>query len=181
MKFNSALLALSVLFSGMVSANITGTTSAQMTFKTTLKTGTCTAIVVNGSGKNVSTIGYGDVFKSDIGTRIVPLKIQFSACDGVNTATVVAKAGSGGVCSGKAYDAGAATNTAFEIWGGEGGVASGIQLACTTPPAAQEVTITSGAGEYPMESRMVVADGKTIADVTAGAATAPVTFVVAYP
>lgn len=51
MKFTSALITLSVsavLFSGVVRAAITGTDSVQMTFKTTVTTGTCKAIVVNG-------------------------------------------------------------------------------------------------------------------------------------
>ncbi|EYH98066.1 putative fimbrial protein StaE, partial [Salmonella enterica subsp. enterica serovar Heidelberg str. N653] len=47
--------------------------------------------------------------------------------------------------------------------------------------AAQEVTITNGAGTYPMTSRIVVANGKSLSDVTAGDVTAPVTFVVTYP
>lgn len=54
MKFTSALITLSVsavLFSGVVRAAITGTDSVQMTFKTTVTTGTCKAIVVNGDGK----------------------------------------------------------------------------------------------------------------------------------
>lgn len=54
MKFTSALITLSVsavLFSGMGRAAITGTDSVQMTFKTTVTTGTCKAIVVNGDGK----------------------------------------------------------------------------------------------------------------------------------
>lgn len=184
MKFNSALLALSVsavLFSGMACAAINGTPSVKMKFVTTVTTGTCTAVVLDGSGKNVSTIAYGEVYKSEIGTKTVPLKIQFSHCSGVSNARVQAKAGSNGSCSGESYYAGSATETAFEIWGGAGGVTSGIKLACTTPPAAQEVTIANGTGEYPMTSRIVVADGKSIGEVKAGNASAPVTFVVSYP
>lgn len=187
MKFNSALIALSVsalLFSEIASADITGTDSVQMTFQTTVTTGTCKAIVVNGEGKNVSTIGYGEVFTSEIAqkTRVVPLKIALSNCSGVSVAKVEAKAGSGGTCSGDNVDGdsyAAGQNAAFEIWGGA--VDSGVQLSCKTPPAAQDVTITNGTGEYPMNSRIVVANGKTIDDVTAGAANAPVTFVVTYP
>lgn len=53
MKFTSALITLSVSpsYSGVVRAAITGTDSVQMTFKTTVTTGTCKAIVVNGDGK----------------------------------------------------------------------------------------------------------------------------------
>ncbi|MCQ8076860.1 fimbrial protein, partial [Salmonella enterica] len=75
MKFTSALITLSVsavLFSGVVRAAITGTDSVQMTFKTTVTTGTCKAIVVNGDGKNVSTIGYGETYKSDLNKKAMP-------------------------------------------------------------------------------------------------------------
>jgi hypothetical protein len=51
-------------------------------------------------------------------------------------------------------------------------------MSCKTPPAAQEVTITSGAGEFPMNSRIVIGKGKTVADVGTGAVTAPVTFTI---
>lgn len=185
MKFNSALLALSVsaiLFSGMVNAAISGTDSVQMTFTSTVTTGTCKAIVVNGSGKNVSTIGYGEVYKSDLNKKVMPLSITFSNCSGVTTAEVEAKAGTGGTCSGDNVDGdsyAAGLNTAFEIWGGEAD--TGVRLSCKTPPAAQEVTITDGAGTYPMTSRIMVANGKTLSDVTPGNVTAPVTFVVTYP
>lgn len=185
MKFNSVLLTLSVsaiLFSGMAIAEITGTTSVEMTFKTTVTTGTCKAEVLDGSGANVLTIGYGEIFKSDINKKVMPLSISFSNCSGVTIAEVEAKAGTGGSCSGDNLDGdsyAAGLNTAFEIWGGV--VDTGVQLSCKTPPAAQEVTITDGKGSYPMNSRIVVAKGKTLSDVTAGDVTAPVTFVVTYP
>ncbi|EAZ9631084.1 fimbrial protein [Salmonella enterica subsp. enterica serovar Typhimurium] len=185
MKFTSALITLSVsavLFSGVVRAAITGTDSVQMTFKTTVTTGTCKAIVVNGDGKNVSTIGYGETYKSDLNKKAMPLSIVFSNCSGVTIAEVEAKAGTGGTCSGDNLDGdsyAAGLNTAFEIWGGDAD--TGVKLSCKTPPAAQEVTITNGAGTYPMTSRIVVANGKSLSDVTASDVTAPVTFVVTYP
>lgn len=180
MKFNSVLLALSVsavFCSGMASAAISGTTTATMTFTSTVVTGTCTAQVVDSSGANASEIKYGDVYRSDIGKSIVPLVIKFSNCSGVTKAMVAAKPGSGGQCSGESYDAG--LDTAFEIWGGT--VSSGVQLSCTTPPAEQDVTITNGSGNYAMESRLVAAAGKTAAEVGLGNVSAPVTFVVTYP
>ncbi len=187
MKFNSALIALSVsavLFSGMANAAITGTPSVQMTFQTTITAGTCTAKVLNGAGTSASEIAFGDVYKSDLvnQSRIEPLKIQFSNCSGVTKATIKAQPGSSGACSGgssngDSYSAGHATG--FEIW--SGAVDSGVMLSCYAPPAAQEVTIADGKGEFPMNSRIVIAKGRTIADVTLGAAAAPVTFVVTYP
>ncbi|WP_236328527.1 fimbrial protein [Enterobacter quasihormaechei] len=187
MKFNSAFIALSVsavLFSGTTNAAITGTGSVEMTFKTTVTSGTCAANMVNGAGTTATEIGFGDVFKSDLvnKTRVEPLKISFSNCSGVTKATVTAAKGAGGACTGNAangdsFAGGSATG--FEVWSGE--VDSGKLLSCGTPPAAQEVTITDGAGEFPMKSRIVIAKDKTITDVTAGAVTAPVTFTIAYP
>ncbi|EIC2654354.1 fimbrial protein [Salmonella enterica subsp. enterica serovar Agbeni] len=187
MKFNSALLALSVsaiLFSGMVNAAISGTDSVQMTFTSTVTTGTCNASVVNGAGTETAEIGFGDVYISDIAnkTRIEPLKIKFTNCSGVDIATVAAKPGSGGGCSGPNSNGdsfAAGLGTGFEVWSGEAD--TGLMLSCKRPPAAQEVTITEGVGEFPMNSRIVVAKDRTISDVKTGSALAPVTFTVTYP
>ena len=187
MNLNSKIIALSVsaaLFSGMANAAITGTNSVEMTFLTNVVSGTCTAKLVNGAGTETAEIGFGDVYKSDIAnkTRVEPLKIKFSNCSGVTKATVSAKPGAGGGCSGPnsdgdSYSAGLATG--FEVWSGS--VDTGVMLSCKTPPSAQEVTITSGAGEFPMNSRLVVAKDRTIAKVGRGSALSPVTFTVTYP
>lgn len=187
MKFNSALIALSVsaaLFSGMANATITGTSSAEMTFVTNVTSGTCTAKLLNNAGTEATEIAFGDVYKSDLvnKTRVEPLKIAFSNCSGVDKAAVSAAAGPGGGCSGPngdgdSYSAGLAT--AFEVWSGV--VDSGVLLSCKTPPSAQEVAITDGTGEFPMNSRIVIAKGRTIANVGTGAVTAPVTFTITYP
>lgn len=186
MKMKSTFIALSVsalLFSGMASAAITGTSSVELTIKTKVVSGTCTAKVLNGAGTASSEIAFGDVYKSDLvnKTRVEPLKIAFTNCSGVTKATVSAASGAGGGCSGPkvdgdSYSAGLATG--FEIWSGS--VDNGVMLSCKTPPAAQEVTIADGAGEFPMNSRIVIAKDRTIADVGTGAVTAPVTFTVSY-
>ncbi|MDM2845001.1 fimbrial protein [Citrobacter sp. Cpo090] len=187
MKFNSTFIALSasaILFTGMANAAITGTPSVKMTFLTTVTSGTCTAKLVNSAGTETAEIGFGDVFKSDLvnKTRVEPFKITFSSCSGVTKATVSAAKGSGGKCSGitnsgDSYSGGLATG--FEVWSGV--VDTGVLMKCNTPPAAQEVTIANGTGEFPMNSRIVVGQGQTIADVTAGGVTAPVTFTITYP
>jgi len=115
-------------------------------------------------------------------TRVEPLKISFTNCSGVTKATVSAAKGAGGECSGvnktgDSYSGGLATG--FEIWSGV--VDTGELMSCNTPPAAKDVTITDGTGEFPMNSRIVIGQGQTIADVGAGAVTAPVTFTIAYP
>ena len=171
MKFKSTFIALSVsalLCSGMASAAITGTGSVKMTFQTKVVSGTCTAKVLNGAGTASTEIAFGDVYKSDLvnKTRVEPLKIRFTNCSGVAKATVAAAKGAGGECSGTAKN-----GDSFS---------GGLLMSCNTPPAAQEVTITDGAGEFPMNSRIVVGQGQTIADVGTGAVTAPVTFTVTY-
>ncbi|WP_194207777.1 fimbrial protein [Superficieibacter sp. 1612_C1] len=187
MKLNSTFIALSVsalLFPGMASAAITGTTSVEMTVKTKIVSGTCTAKVLNDAGTASTEIAFGDVYKSDLvnKTRVEPLKISFTNCSGVTKATVAAAKGAGGECSGTAkngdsFSGGLATG--FEIWSGV--VDTGLLLSCNTPPAAQEVPITNGKGEFPMNSRIVIGQGQAIADVGTGAVTAPVTFTIAYP
>ncbi|CZU68026.1 fimbrial protein [Enterobacter cloacae] len=187
MNFKTHFTALSVsalLFSGMASAAITGTSSVDMTIKTTIVSGTCTAKVLNDAGAESTVIAFGDVYKSDLvkKNRVEPLKIAFTNCSGVTKATVAATKGAGGQCSGTgkngdSFSGGLATG--FEIWSGV--VDTGLLMSCNTPPAAQEVTIANGTGEFPMNSRIVIGQGQTIADVGTGAVTAPVTFTIAYP
>ena len=187
MKLKSTFIALSasaILFTGMANATITGTPSVKMTFLTTVTSGTCTAKLVNSAGTETAEIGFGDVYKSDLvnKSRVEPLKITFSSCSGVTKATVSAAKGTGGACTGSptangdSYSGGLATG--FEIWSGV--VDTGLLMSCNTPPAAQEVTITDGTGEFPMNSRIVIGKDKTISDVGTGAVTAPITFTIAY-
>lgn len=187
MNFKSTFIALSVstlLFSGMASAAITGTSSVELTIKSKIVSGTCTAKVLNGAGTASSEIAFGDVYKSDVAnkTRVEPLKIAFTNCSGVTKATVSAASSAGGGCSGLNADGdsyAAGLSTGFEIWSGS--VDTGVMLSCKRPPAVQEVTIADGAAEFPMSSRIVIAKDKTIANVGTGAVTAPVTFTVTYP
>lgn len=188
MKFKPTFIALSVsalLFSGMASAAITGTTSVEMTIKTKVIPGTCTAQVVNGAGAPSSEIAFGDVYKSDLvnKTRVEPFKITLSSCSGVEKATVSVASVSGSQqrcagSTGKGNSFSGGLTTGFEIWSGE--VDTGVLMSCYTPPAPQEITITNGAGEFPMNSRIVVADGRNISQVGTGAVSAPLTFTVAY-
>lgn len=182
--WNSALIALAVS-AGFWSAGanaITGTPSVSATFTSTVTAGTCTAQIQNAAGQPISTLAFGDVFKSDLvaQTRSEPFKIAFIGCAGVKSATVQATAGSGGNCSGDAktgdsFDAGRATG--FEVWKGTAG--NGTLLSCKTKPV-QTVTISGATATFDMAARIVIASGKTIADVTTGDASAPVTFVVTY-
>ncbi|MGU3486143.1 fimbrial protein [Enterobacter bugandensis] len=183
-KKSSTLIALAVstgLFSVAASA-ITGTTSVQATFTSTIEAGTCTAQIQNASGQPISTLAFGDVFKSDLAakTRSEPFKIAFSGCAGVKSATVQATPGTGGGCSGSGSngDSFAAGHvSAFEVWRGEAG--TGTLMACNSKPL-QNVTISGSVATFDMAARIVVASGHNINEVTTGDVSAPVTFVVTY-
>lgn len=181
---SSTLIALAIssgLFSAASSA-ITGTTSIQATFTSTVEAGTCTAQIQNSGGQQITTLPFGDVFKSDLvaQSRSEPFKIVFSSCAGVKTASVQATTGAGGECSGDAKNGdsfNASNGAAFEVWKGTSG--SGMLMNCSTKPS-QAVTISGASASVDMNARIVIAKDKTIADVTAGDVSAPVTFVVTY-
>ena len=161
---------------------ITGTSSVSATFTSTIEAGTCTSQIQDSTGKSVTELGFGDVFKPELvnKTRTLPFKIAFTNCAGVKSATVQAAAGSGGACSGASSngDSFAAGNaTGIEVW--KGAVDTGTLLSCKTP-TAQKVTISGSALNVDMTSRIVIANGRTISDVTTGASSAPVTFTVTY-
>lgn len=183
-NWNSTLIALAIS-AGLVSVNanaITGTTSVQATFTSTIEAGTCTAQIQNASGQAIDTLAFGDVFKSDLvnQSRSEPFKVAFSGCAGVKSATLQATAGSGGTCSGNSSDGdsfSAGKATGFEVWKGE--ASSGTLLSCNTKPT-QTVNINGATASVDMAARIVIAKDKTIADVTTGDVTAPVTFIVSY-
>lgn len=163
-------------------ATITGTTSVQATFTSTIEAGTCTAQIQNAGGQAISTLAFGDVFKSDLvaQSRSEAFKIAFSDCAGVKSASIQATPGSGGDCSGPdsdgdSFSAGKATG--FEIWKGEAG--AGTLLSCNTKPA-QNITISDVSIDVEMNARIVIAKARTISDVTTGDVSAPVTFLVTY-
>jgi type 1 fimbria pilin len=185
-KKSSTLIALAVstgLFSVAASA-ITGTSSVQATFTSTIEAGTCTAQIQSAAGQPISTLPFGDVFKSDLvnQTRSEPFKIAFSGCAGVQSATITATPGTGGGCSGgnmdgDSFSAGHATG--FEVW--KGNTDNGTLMICDSARrVSQVVTIGSSATNVDMTARIVLAKGKNISQVTPGEASAPVTFVVTY-
>lgn len=161
-------------------AQISGTSSLTATFETNVVPGTCTAEIQDSTGNASTEINFGDVFQSDLTakSRIEAFKLNFSNCSGVKSATVQATPGAGTSCStGSSDKFGSTHGTAFEVW--KGLADTGTVLNCTTQPT-QNVTISSGSGSLDMNARIVIADGKTIADVTPGAVTSLVTFMVTY-
>lgn len=169
-------------FSPITLADITGTTSVQATFTSTIEAGTCTAQIQSAGGQAISTLAFGDVFKSDLvaQSRSEAFKIAFIDCVGVKSASIQATSGSGGACSGPNSDGdsfSAGNATGFEIWKGEAG--AGTLLSCNTKPA-QNITISDTSVDVAMNARIVIAKTRTINDVTAGNVSAPVTFLVTY-
>lgn len=181
---SSTLIALAVsggLFTAAANA-IDGTPNVQATFTSTIQAGTCTAQIQSAGGQPISTLAFGDVFKSDLATqsRSEPFKIVFSGCAGVKSASMTAMPGSGGGCTGSGADGdsfSAGRATGFEVW--KGLAASGTLMSCKTKPV-QTVTIDNATASVDMAARIVIAKGRTITDVTTGDVSAPVTFVVTY-
>lgn len=183
-KKSSTLIALAVstgLFSAAASA-ITGTSSVQATFTSTIEAGTCTAQIQSAAGQPISTLAFGDVFRSDLvnQTRSEPFKIAFSGCAGVKSATIKATPGPGNGCSGLESNGpsfAAGHVTAFEVW--KGVPDSGTLMSCIAE-TQQNVLISGNTATVDMAARIVVAFGRNINEVTTGDVSAPVTFVVTY-
>lgn len=182
LTFLIAVPLVTVGYSPVTLADITGTTSVQATFTSTIEAGTCTAQIQSTGGQAISTLAFGDVFKSDLvaQSRSEAFKIVFSDCVGVKSASIQATSGSGGGCTGPDSDGdsfSAGNATGFEIWKGEAG--AGTLLSCNTKPA-QNITISDTDVDVEMDARIVIAKTRTISDVTAGNVSAPVTFLVTY-
>lgn len=171
-----------LLFSAPSFAAITGTGSVSATFTSTIEAGTCTAQIQNASGQAINTLDFGDVFKSDLvsQSRSEPFKVAFTDCVGVKSAKYQVVPGANGGCSGGSSDGDSFAGghaTGFEVWQGVAG--SGTILSCKTKPA-QSLTISGRSLDVDFASRIVLAKGKKITDVTAGSASTPVTFVITY-
>lgn len=171
-----------LLFSAPSFAAITGTSSVSATFTSTVTSGTCTAQIQDTSGNPISTLDFGDVFKSDLvnQSRSEPFKVAFTDCVGVKSASYQVIPGSGSNCSGPNSDGdsfSAGNATGFEVWQGES--ATGTLLSCNTKPT-QSLNISDSTLDVDFASRIVIAQSRTIADVTAGSVSAPVTFVITY-
>ncbi|HBM3041823.1 TPA: fimbrial protein [Klebsiella oxytoca] len=171
-----------LLFSAPSFAAITGTSSVSATFTSTIEAGTCTAQIQNASGQPVSTLDFGDVFKSDLvkQSRSEPFKVAFTDCAGVKSAKYQVIPGSGGCCSGPSSNGDSfagGNSTGFEVWQGESG--TGTLLSCNTKPS-QTLAISGSSLNVDFSSRIVIAKDRKIANVTAGSVSSPVTFVITY-
>ncbi|MEG1209895.1 MAG: fimbrial protein [Leclercia sp.] len=181
MKHHMTLFAFCTgLFSSVACADIVGTSSLNATFTTTIVPGTCTATVKNAEGIEATDINFGSVFRSELinKSRTQAFSVDLSNCSGVAYALITAIPGAGGACSTAGSDNfGASNNVAFEIW--QDATDTGTKLSCTTQPKIN-IKTTAGDSRLSMNARIVIADAKTINDVTTGPVTAPVTFTVTY-
>lgn len=182
MKLHYQSFLIAVITLGIAAtAQADGTASVKATFTSTVEAGTCTAVIQNDSGATITALDFGNVYKSDLTaqSRVEPLKIAFTQCVGVASASVQATPTSGG-CSGSSSNGNsfpAGNGVAFEVWNGTAG--TGTLMDCNKKPA-QTVKMTSGSGTLGMNSRIVIASGRTIADVTTGAVSSSVTFLITY-
>lgn len=92
-----AALQVQCFFCFSLFAAITGTASVSATFTTTVSAGTCTAQIQNTGGQAISTLDFGEVFKSDLvnQSRSEPFKVAFTDCAGVKTASYQVVSGTG--------------------------------------------------------------------------------------
>lgn len=168
------------------SLELTPTKSLSATFTSTIEAGTCTAIIQNAAGATTSQINFGDVYKSELAqkSKVQAFKLVFSNCSGVKSADITAKPTSGG-CSGSssngdsyANNGGTAVATAVELW--RGATDTGNQFSCFNRATPQNIALSSSGTTLAMNARMVIAKDRTLADVSAGSFSAPVTFVITY-
>ncbi len=84
-KMTSLVLAMAAILPSVSSGAITGSTSVQATFTSTIEAGTCNAEIQDASGAPISILPFGDVFKSDLVSqnRRGAFKIAFTNCAGV--------------------------------------------------------------------------------------------------
>ena len=143
MKMTLLVLAMTATLPSVALSAITGTTSVQATFTSTIEAGTCNAEIQNASGAPIDILPFGDVFKSDLGEPEPTRNLQnclHELCRGKNAA-IQAMPGAGGSCTGNAYAAG--HNVGFEIW--KGSVDSGSILNCATVPTSV-INLSNGTG-----------------------------------
>lgn len=80
MKMTLLVLAMTATLPSVALSAITGTTSVQATFTSTIEAGTCNAEIQNASGAPIDILPFGDVFKSDLvsQSRREAFKIAFT-------------------------------------------------------------------------------------------------------
>lgn len=91
-KMTLLVLAMTATLPSVALSTITGTTSVEATFTSTIEAGTCNAEIQDAGGAPISILPFGDVFKSDLVSknRRGAFKIAFTNCAGVKNAAIQA-------------------------------------------------------------------------------------------
>lgn len=155
----------------------------KVNFTSSVVAGTCQAQLKTSGGAILTdgTLAFGDVYKSQVqqGTAWQNFSVSFSQCQGVSSATVQASPGANGLCSGVSFGgAGDLTGVAAEIYRDADG--GGTQLNCSDTLNSTQTVDPNTTAEMPFSTRLVIAPGKTRADLHSGSFSAPVTFTVNY-
>jgi len=131
----------------------------QVNFTSTVVAGTCQAELKTSGGALLTdgTLAFGDVYKSQVQQG----NAWQNLCNGVTF---------GG--------AGDATGAAAEIYRDADG--SGMLLNCSDTLSSAQTFDPNASADMPFSTRLVVAPGKTSADLHSGSFSAPVTFTVNY-
>lgn len=171
------------------------TNSIDLTVKTTVTIGTCTAQLRDESNAATSTISFGEVNFSEIAnkSKVKKFNITFSNCAGLpkSQATVQLKPLSQTNCDGIANngrgfanaltDAGAASGVIAEVWTTDTPEGAGsLQLACGST-TLHLVNVVKGSNTvWPLSARLALTQGSTSGDLGAGGFSAPATFFITY-
>lgn len=191
MKAITSVLLLALLFISRCYAASPYTATG--TFTADITAGTCTVVATDSSGNETSTINIGDVYRSEVGnkTHVTPFHLKFSNCLGVSK---IAVSTSKILCSGTSgtdnafsgpHGEGGANAVGLELWMGD--VDGNNQFHCNNPASDNNViniastpTVVAKNTTQNMSARPIIAGGRQLSDVTAGALDVTVNFTFTY-
>lgn len=160
-----------------------GTDDVQVHFSSTIVSGTCQAELKTSSGAILTggELAFGNVYISQVkqGTAYQNFAVSFSNCSGVKSATLQTGPGPNGLCNAPTFmGAGDLTQVAAEINQGQDG--SGTQLNCSDSQGSEQTVDPNTTPDILFSARLVVAPGKTPAELKSGNFSAPVIFTIDY-
>lgn len=197
MNYQRIIVAL-LLIIGINTQSLAGSSTLNVTVRTTVTASTCTAELHNAQDLQATTIDIGDVYLNELAnkTKYQNFSLVFSNCEGLakDQATVILSPQTG--CDGASSTGGgfrnalassnndAATGVSIEVWTTNQPEGQGsVQLNCKTKPTSiVDLTGASGVNvvHWWLSSRIVVAADNTIADVRAGQFSTNAVFSVTY-
>lgn len=165
----------------------------KLDIKTRVQIGTCKAELQNTGGSVITSIAFGNIYKSELANKLKVQNFQlaFSNCAGLVQKQAkmrlepTAPAGCAGPTANSANFANVLTNgsaaSSVEVWMNQPD--SGVALHCFNKPE-QTINLDGATGLaqkiVPLSARMAIAPGKTLADVTAGEFSTRATFIITY-